>query len=72
MNTLYNAFVHQLVGKRIRLADYDISGLITRVQVNGRGHHVVLTLRLSNDRIKEYKVSLVTLFKRTVIYGSFK
>ena len=72
MNTLYNAFKHQLIGKQIRLADYDISGIISDIFLEKGSHHMIIVLKISNNRYKEYKLSLVTLLKRTVISGRFK
>lgn len=72
MNTLYNAFKHQLIGKHIRLADYDISGIISDISIEKGSHHMIIILKTPNNRYKEYKLSLVTLLKRTVISGRFK
>lgn len=71
MNTLYNALIHQLIGKRIRLADYNVSGIITDISIEKKSHHMIIVLELPNKRIKKYKLSLVTLLKRTVICGRF-
>lgn len=71
MNTLYNAFKNQLIGKYIRLADYDISGIISDISIEKGSHHMIIILKTSNNRYKEYKLSLVTLLKRTVISGKF-
>lgn len=71
MNILYNAFKHQLIGKQIRLADYDISGIISDIYFEKGSHHMIVILQLSDNRLKEYKLSLVTLLKRTVISGRF-
>lgn len=71
MNTLYNAFKNQLIGKHIRLADYNVSGIITGIYFKKSSHHIMITLKMSNNRYKEYKLTLVTLLKRTVIYGRF-
>ena len=71
MNTLYNAFKNQLIGKHIRLADYDISGTITDVYIEKGSYYMIIVLELPDKRIKEYRLSLTTLLRRTVISGKF-
>lgn len=67
MNTLKDAFINTLKGKRIWCPFLSICGIIIKVEIDKAAHSLIINYIDITESIKEIKMSFVVFFKQTKI-----